>query len=573
MKLPPTTVLSSIALAGLPSPSISASAINRAYDDIGNLHVDTGILGHHDTKLELPTVRSGRIGPNVKLHRLHALQKGEPINSNAFDGRVDTGILSHRNIKSHFSRKASHRRRLRSLQQESFTTTQVDGNNNSTSEYCINPEICSDFCSCTNTAFYKLNPPGTNASNANDTAYFAEYFACVRDVCIDGTTATECFGVEEEYNPCNEVSLGCLEDGPWEQCECQVYVSNYQDDYEGYAMMGKVIDCCKSAEIDGNGWGYCIWNLRNTLADQYYDDTNGIIANVTQEVAANTTATQYIDFFCSKPVCSDFCACTQNEYSNIANGSYNFSGYYSCLRDVCLAQDITAECLGQEMADYTCNPNFVECLNNGSWEQCQCKDLVTSYDENMGGDTWSSEFTAQVECCKSKDVYGEGWSSCIWGFVPNNFTDVTTMVTSTDASNEIASELIDNVTTSTSNTQVDVTTTTVAPTNPATDATSETTSESADNITTSTSNTQVDATTTTSAPTNPATGTTESSSSTEASIMTTEAAQEAANMDSGDMDAVAEDAESPPPDSSASFENVPFVFLTVGAFGYLSFWM
>ena len=178
MRLPPSSALLSIALAGL--PLISAAATNRAYDEskksINNI-VDTGILGKRFLKRHA----------DVKLHRLRHDAKAKSDNDNVDTGIlakdtkttvVDTGILGRNrhgnsNTISHHVRSLStahrrqrrgligpnqvkkHARRVRSLQEASAVsiknTTSTDGIAGSAiaaSSTNTTDDICSTFQDC-----------------------------------------------------------------------------------------------------------------------------------------------------------------------------------------------------------------------------------------------------------------------------------------------------------------------------------------------------------------------------------------------------------------------------------------
>eukprot|EP00956_Cyclotella_meneghiniana_P035525 scaffold115660_cov45-Cyclotella_meneghiniana.AAC.1 len=274
------------------------------------------------------------------------------------------------------------------------TTSATYGNgfgsvNSTATPYSYYDGMCSDFYACGQSASYEPN-------------FSSAYYACIRDVCIDGNEN----GCVYE-GMCESVSVECLQNGSWEQCRCQSLVNDYENNTGGMTITSSSeaktqIDCCKNAAIEGGRWESCV--SMGPSYDMNYTTTADVYTTTT-DVGTNTTTG-------GTSLCPEKASCI---YAHTYGTNSNTTAYYACLRDICL-DGKKDECFGVGYGNQ-CDRVGIECLQNGPWEQCMCQYVVNEYESYYGSMSMSMnsgfEGKAQIDCCKKAEIDGAGWESCI----------------------------------------------------------------------------------------------------------------------------------------------------------------
>ena len=372
MKLPPSSVLAPIALAGL--PKVSASAINNAFRGSHRLNAK-----HGDT-----------------------LQDGK-------GSKIDTGILG---------RVASRKigSRFRSLQTGNSTSSTEDGG----SEYvCGLPDGCAAFCDC-----YKAYYDGGNPTSL---------ITCMADNCVAKSESVDkCLGNYTQYYCPGNLFPDCILDGgSYKDCtskeDCQYLLDEITRDPDANTTLpapqqanvtqGQAyIECCKTKNEANNGWQECFKESQET------NETVTTSSVATTASTENVSTTASIDTTAAGDCpsnCFAFCNCKQ---ANSSNGS-DPVGLYSCYASACAANkelDDQYKCTSDVSLTLCSGNSFIDCLQGGgTFLECSyqrtCQKAVDNYTYGQG----SFYNAAQVECCRKKDDENAGWAECfgiIYGY-------------------------------------------------------------------------------------------------------------------------------------------------------------
>ena len=403
MKLPPSSVLAPIALAG--PPKVSAYAINSVF-------------------------RGGR--RNSKPGGTHQEAK---------DSKTDTGILG---------RVASRKigPRFRYLQTGNSTSSPVEGAN----EYiCELPDGCAAFCDCSAT-FYE----------SGDSDY-ASLYICMANSCVaNSELVDECLGVYAQYYcPGNPLPDCFLNGGSYEECmskeECRYLLDENIENPDAISTLPSqqqanitrdqaYTECCKTKSEANYGWEECF--------EGFGSQSTNATATTTTAATENATTANSIEAIAAEDCpdnCSVFCNCKQ---ANSINGSDPVS-LYNCYASACAVNnelDDKYKCTSDASLTLCSGNSFTDCLQGGgTFLQCSyqrtCKKVVDYYTSGQGSINATSEIKLQVECCKTKDAQKNGWAECfgiLYGYgIQQTYGNSTTSV-GTTAATELSKECPDN---------------------------------------------------------------------------------------------------------------------------------